>query len=276
MEEAKEVKEVKKENPEEAVSHCEKIGPEEPEISSWEAQQDEKPVEQTNSVLEKGSYVTAETEIRLGGEEIEEGLTTKCLSAEEFGGANCSIDPFEATDVVEETAIKNVDVAGRKLESGGIVEEISLLEPSNNREVPQVETASVQIISPSELEMQLHAPFSTMQLEAESPDTAHISEETEETTKGMQPRHDEYLLSASAPEAVEEVCLRKAEEKSTKAAESVSDININELSNQLEGTEIKEKHFEVTMANSVAEEQSMKIGDETLPDTTFREEVHQR
>lgn len=65
----KEVKDVEKEIPEQTNTRYEKIGPEVPEICSWGSHQDQKPLEQSNIALNKGSQGTAETEPRFGDKE---------------------------------------------------------------------------------------------------------------------------------------------------------------------------------------------------------------
>lgn len=69
MQERKEVQDVEEEISKDANAPCEKVGPEVPDISSWEAQQDWKPVEQSNVGLEKESHETAESGTRLEGEQ---------------------------------------------------------------------------------------------------------------------------------------------------------------------------------------------------------------
>ncbi|XP_031383123.1 uncharacterized protein LOC116197209 isoform X2 [Punica granatum] len=213
-EDTKVPEDVKKEILEEADSRWEKIDPAAPEISLPEAQEDEKPVEQSNIDLEQGSQETAKPEI------------TQYQSAEEIEGtqmasgrAKTSINPVEATYVIEETTVEDTDVAVSKFVTEGIPGEVSLLDSSDRREV--------------------RAPVSALPLEAADMDTTTITEEIEETMKEVEQKHNKNLELTSA--------------------ESALDVKIHEVSAKPEDAEVKERHFEVTTGNSVDVEESKKI-----------------
>lgn len=257
IKETKEEEDIEKQVSQEADAQGEKIGSVLPEINALE-------VDQSNSVLEKASQETADSEA-IGAKEIEEALTTQCPTSEKLEGTQTAsgqatgpVDPVQATDAIEERTEENT-AAGNKLEGEEIPKELSLLDSPNNS-LPGVDAT----------------PVLAMPLEADSTDTGSIAEQFEGTTKEVDLQYNENLQTASTTGATDNVFLEEAEEKSTKAAESVLD-KIHWVSGQVEPTEIKEKHFEVTTMDSVAEEDSKKIikDHQILPDIASRGEVSQ-
>ncbi|KAK4760303.1 hypothetical protein SAY87_005196 [Trapa incisa] len=197
VEELKELKKVKKKIPEEAFLEWGKKSEELSDIGH-----------------EKVSLGTTVTEARFEAKESEEALTTGCPITELSEGSQAasvsskvSTHPVEATSLVEETTVINLNVAGSKLDSGEIYEEISPLEFFNNKDVPGEDTAS---------EMQPEAPVSASPLEAESTDA----------TKEMELLHVEVLQLTSSSQTRQVVFLGKADEVSMKVDESVPDIDL--------------------------------------------------